>query len=176
MQNGTPYQIQLCVEPGTQHSPEFLKEQITDALDHMSIQSRWLRFASPINSLTDEQLDYLVDLDGKDRAAWCASISANDDERGIGLARYIKLKDENNVAEFALTLVDEFQGQGIGYVLLKQLLKTARNNHLKKLRGYVLPSNKHMLSLCQRFDASFYTDDASFVIVDIPITMNSGRK
>ncbi len=176
MKNDTPYQIQLCVESGTQHSPEFLKEQITDALDNMSIQSRWLRFASPINSLTDEQLDYLVDLDGKDRVAWCALIGTDDKERGIGLARYFKLQDKNNVAEFALTIVDEFQGQGIGYELLKQLLKTARNNHLEKLIGYVLPINKHMLSLCQHFDASFYTDDSSFVIVNIPVRASSTRK
>lgn len=170
MQNGMPYQIQLCVEPGTQHSPEFLKEQIVKAFDSLSVQTRWQRFASPINSLTDKQLDYLVDLDGKNKAAWCASIHIDGEEKGIGLARYVKLPDKGNVAEFALTLVDEFQGQGIGYELLKKLLETARDNHLEKLRGYVLSGNKHMLSLCQRFDASFHADDSSFVIAEIAVT------
>lgn len=170
MKNGTPYQIQLCVEPETQHSPECLKRQIANALDCMSSQSRWQRFASPINRLTDKQLDYLTNLDGKDRVAWCASICADDEERGIALARYVKLQDEKNVAEFAITVVDEFQGQCIGYELLQQLLKTARSNGLEILRGYVLSGNKHMLSLSRRFDASFHSEDSSFIIVDILVT------
>ena len=175
MKNGTPYQIGLCVEPGTQHTPEFLKSQIANAFDSLSSISRQQRFFSPIKSLSDKQLDFLTSLDGKDRVAWCASIYIDHhEERGIGLARYVRLADENKVAEFALTVVDEFQRQGIGYELLKKLVETARNNGLEILRGYVLLSNTPMLSLCRRFNASIHLEDSSLVRADIPVTDTCG--
>lgn len=176
MKDGTSYEIGLCVEPETQHTPEFLKVQITNAIDSMSSQSRQFRFASPMKILSDKQLDYLSNLDGIDRLAWCASIRTDNEERGIGLARYVKIEDEKNVAEYALAVVDEFQGQGIGYELLKKLIESAGINGLKILRGFILPSNMHMLSLCRRFDARFHSDDSFYVIADIPVTLESAPK
>lgn len=169
MENGTPYRIQACVEPGTQHTKEFLKSQIACAIEGMSGKSLRQRFASSVNKLSDKQLDYLTSLDGKDKVAWCASIGSNKAERGIGIARYVKLPNEENVAEFAVTVVDEFQRQGIGYELLKKLIELAGNNGIKILRGYVLSGNEHMLSLCRRFGANTYSEDWSFVIADIPV-------
>lgn len=168
MKNGQPYQVQLCIEPETQHTPEYLKCQIANALESMSSESRWQRFASPIRSLSDKQLDYLVSLDGKDKVAWCASIIETDNvERGIGLARYIKIEDKKKTAEFAITVVDEFQRQGVGSTLLKKLLESAKSNGFKILRGYILPSNNQMLSLAKQFGACFHSGDSTFVIADI---------
>jgi len=139
----------------------------------MSSQSRWQQFFSSIKRLSDKQLDFLTNIDGKNRVALCASIQKNDKERGIGLARYVKLTDENNVAEFAITVIDEFQRQGVGYELLKRLTETARANHLEMLRGYVLATNKDMLSLCKRFDATIRATDSCSVIINIPILKSS---
>lgn len=169
MKDGTPYTVQPCVEQGTAHTAEFLKTQIASALDKLSVQSRWQRFASPIARLTDAQLDYLTRLDGKDRVAWCAAVERDGDEHGIGLARYIRLADDPGVAEFAVTVVDEFQAQGIGYALLTKLKETARDNGLTALRGYVLPSNRHMLALCRRLGANISTPDSGFVTAEIAL-------
>jgi acetyltransferase len=166
LEDGTVCTIQLCVEPGSPHTPEFLKEQIIHALNSMSTRTRWLRFASS-GKLTDEQLNYLTRLDGKDRVAWCASIRKNGKETGIGLSRYIKLTDEEDVAEFAVTVVDEYQGQGIGSALFKKILESARHNNISRLRGYVLASNKPMLSLCKHFEATIRAEDSTFLIAEI---------
>ena len=63
MKNGTPYQVQQCIEPGTEHSAQFLRGQIVEGLAELSLESRWHRFANPIHKLTGDQLDILVDLD-----------------------------------------------------------------------------------------------------------------
>ena len=168
LDDGIVCSIQLCVEQDSQHTPEFLKEQIINAINCMSAKTRWLRFASSGN-LSDEQLDYLTDLDGKDRVAWCASITKNGKEVGIGLSRYIKLIDEENVAEFAITVVDEYQGRGIGSALFKKTIESARSNNISMLRGYILSSNMPMLSLSKRFGATFSTEDSTFLIAEIPI-------
>ena len=169
MKNGTPYRIQLCLEPEKEHTQAFLKDQIVNAMEAMSGQSRWQRFASPVDKLSDSQLDYLTDLDGKERVAWCASVMTKKGERGIGLARYVKLPGTDGVAEFAITVVDEFQGQGVGYQLLRRLIGTASENNLKILRGYIRVGNRAMLALCRRFAAHITSEDAGTVRADIPI-------
>lgn len=169
MNNGTPYRIQLCLEPERQHTQSFLKDQIVNAMEAMSGQSRWQRFASPVDKLSDSQLDYLTDLDGKERVAWCASVMTNKGERGIGLSRYMKLPEEEGVAEFAIAVVDEYQAQGIGYQLLKRLAGTAAENDLKILRGYILSGNRGMLVLCRRFAAHISVEGGGILRADIPL-------
>lgn len=167
MKNGTSYLIQLCVEPDTKHTSAFLKDQIATAFKSLSSHSRMTRFAAPINRLTNKQLDYLTDLDGKDRVAWCAYRIAEGKEIGLGLGRYMKLPKEEKVAEFAITVVDGYQGQGVGYQLLTKLIESAKDNGLHKLRGYVMKDNKPMLALCKHFDFNKEYLDGPFVILDI---------
>ena len=169
MKDGTPYSVQPCVEQGTAHTAEFLKTQIASALEKLSVQSRWQRFASPMARLTDAQLDYLTRLDGKDRVAWCATVERDGDEHGIGLARYVRLAHDPGVAEFAVTVVDEYQAQGIGYALMTKLKETARENGLTTLRGYVLPSNRRMLALCRRLGAGLGTPESGFITAEIAL-------
>jgi acetyltransferase len=135
----------------------------------MSRLSRQQRFAAPVVTLTDYQLDHLTRLDEKDRVAWCAFVQTEGEERGIGLARYVRLEEEENVAEFAITVVDEFQGQGIGFQLLNELIRTARSNSIETLRGYILPTNEAMLALCRRFEAETVREDASTIRADLRI-------
>ncbi|MCG7903916.1 MAG: GNAT family N-acetyltransferase [Candidatus Thiodiazotropha weberae] len=167
MNNGIQCRVQPCVEPNTRHTTEFLKKQIEIGFRHMSARSRFSRFAAALDHLTDQQLDYLTDLDGKDRVAWCASITREDEESGIGIARYINIPNEAKMAEFAITIVDDYQGQGVGYQLLNKLLETAKLNGFQILRGYVLMSNSAMLALCKRFESKKSSVDGPFVIVDI---------
>jgi acetyltransferase len=169
MKNGNPYRLSLCIEREGRHNPAYLREQISSGVERLSSQSRWQRFASPINKLSDRQLDYLTNLDGVDRVACCAYTQTDEGERGIGLARYVRLANENNIAEFAMTVVDEFQGQSIGYALLNKLIETAGDNSIQILRGMVLPSNRPMLSLCKRFNAKISQDD-SFLRADITVS------
>ena len=71
------------------------------------------------------------------------------------------------MAEFALTVIDEFQGQGIGRALLTRLIQTARDNGLSTLRGHVLSGNRIMLSLCRSFDAELCVDPPFSITADI---------
>ena len=169
MRDGTPFRVQLCVEPGTAHSPEFLRGHIAEAFTRLSSQSRWQRFAAPVHQLSDWQLDYLTDIDNCDRVAWCASVGQGESETGIGLARYIRLQDEPDVAEFALTVVDAYQGQGVGSQLMQKLVESARANGVRAMRGYVLRGNQRMFSISRRFGAVISTADASTAVVEIDV-------
>ena len=62
------------------------------------------------------ELAYLVDVDHKDHEA----IIAIDPSSGeaLGVARYIRSKDDAQVAEVAVTVADDWQRRGLGRALL----------------------------------------------------------
>lgn len=60
------------------------------------------------------------------------------------VARYYR-GPEGGLGEMALTIHDEFQGQGLGSGLFKRLCDLARSRGLKGFYGYVLASNFRML-------------------------------
>ena len=168
MKTGSPYEIHRCVDPAMHFTRQLLKEQIRQGMKCLSTESLWHRFAAPLHELSDEQLEYLTDLDGHDRVAWCAVTVEDGEYRGIGLSRYIRLPDKNDYAEFAVTVIDAFQGRGIGRALLEKLIESARENGIRRLRGYVLPGNKRMLDLCRHLQANVGRDDA-FMCVELPV-------
>jgi acetyltransferase len=58
---------------------------------------------------------------------------------------------ETREAEVALTVHDDFQGRGIGPLLLKLLIKTARENGFAALNAHVLRHNRAMPRLFQKW-------------------------
>ena len=53
-------------------------------------------------------------------------------------------------AEFALLVADDMQGHGLGTELLRRLIETGRDDDIRVIVGYVLPSNVAMLDMCSR--------------------------
>jgi RimJ/RimL family protein N-acetyltransferase len=164
--DGTPCRIGLCRLDGDCYDRESIKSEIGSALRRMSPRSRRLRFATPLSRLSDAQLDYLTDFDQRNRIAWCAFDATGSKDNGIGLARYIRLGDAADTAEFAVTIVDQYQRRGLGTVLLGRLIDSARENGIHVLRGYALPSNEGMLRLGARFHARLRRED-SFLRMDV---------
>jgi ribosomal protein S18 acetylase RimI-like enzyme len=87
----------------------------------------------------------------------------------VGIARYIIMDDEPEVAEFAVTVVDDYQGRGIGRLLLSRLADHARKAGLKTLRGYVRRDNAPMLALLDKIGARIRDGDSSVVTADIEL-------
>lgn len=173
LSDGTPYELHLCVEPGSPFTPQHLRQQLQQAVKHMSAQSRWQRFAAPVHKLSEQQLDHLTDLDGCDRLAWCAFTVGSRGSGGIGLARYVRLAHPGNVAEFAITVLDGFQGQGVGRTLLDQLIRSAREHGIATLRGYLTPGNRRMLRLCRHYQATV-SHEGGTVRADIATAPRTG--
>jgi GNAT superfamily N-acetyltransferase len=168
MKNGTAYAIHVCINEQLNVTPERLKQEIREAWKGLSDQSRWQRFASAMPELSDRQLDYLTDIDGHDRVAWCAALIERDDLRGIGVARYFRISETPQLAEFAVTVLDAFQGQGVGRQLMLHLIDSARANAIHTLRGHVLHSNKAMLALGRHLGGQALPIEGE-IQLDIPV-------
>lgn len=101
------------------------KELLADGFHRLSPESRYRRFFRSIDHLSDAQLRYLTEVDQKDHVAWVAVLPDEAKDRGAGVARWVRLADEPDAAEGAITVVDSLQGLGIGKTLLHLLAHVA---------------------------------------------------
>ncbi len=145
------------------------KQLLIDGFVRLSEESRYRRFGTPVRRLTDEQLRYLTEVDYVDHMAWVALDPGQPDHPGLGVARYVRLAAEREVAEAAVTVVDSHQGLGLGTILLGVLATSAVSNGIKVFRAYVLEENQAVLELLNSMGAYPGHDDGSMLRVDVPL-------
>jgi GNAT superfamily N-acetyltransferase len=135
--------------------------------DRLSPESRYRRFLSGIRELTGPALRYLTELDHHDHEAIIAV-----DERtgeGVGLARYVRDPRRPAVAELALTVTDDWQGRGVGTLLLDVLCARAREGGITHFTALMLTTNRTMRDLLERLGPVRIVDrDVSTVEVEVP--------
>lgn len=145
------------------------KERLARGLERLSAESRHLRFGTDIQHLTDKQLRYFTELDYDDHVAWGALDPEDAEHPGMGVARWIRLREDPEVAEVAIVVADDYQGRGLGTILLAALLHTARARGIRVFRNYVLEQNDEMLSLLGQLGAISNPIGGGMYEVDMPI-------
>src|SRR5258708_32273244 len=116
--------------------------------EHLSDRSRYMRFFSPKNTLSESELRYFLDVDHHEHEA-VAAIDVDTGE-GIGVARFIRDPEDRDVAEVSVAVVDDHQGPGLGAVLLGAIARRAREEGVRRFRATVLADNTRMLALIRR--------------------------
>jgi RimJ/RimL family protein N-acetyltransferase len=159
LRDGTPVLIRLLNQDD--------KEELEIGFEKLSTKSKYRRFFVPISSLSNSQLKYLTEIDNKNHLALCAYIVGQDGMFGIGVARYFRVEDEPETAEFALTIIDEFQSQGLGTELLNLLIQCACKNGIRKFIGYMLAENSSMLKILKHLGARIRREDGPIQRVDL---------
>ena len=117
-------------------------------MEHFGEASRYQRFMTPKRRLTVRELEYLTEIDHSEHEA----IGALDPGTGlgIGVARFIRERPGGPVAEAAVAVVDEWQGRGVGAVLLERLAARAAEVGVKEFSASLLTDNRAMLALFAR--------------------------
>ena len=117
----------------------------------MSERSRFLRFFTPLPTLTDEWVKRLSDLDHRTHRAWVAfdpdAAEVPPPGLGVGVARLIELSDDPTTAEAAIVVTDDYQGRGVGRLLLEIVAGTAAVSGYTTLVTEILRENTAMLAL-----------------------------
>ncbi len=75
------------------------------------------------------------------------------EERIVAVGRLSKMQDPR-IAEVALLVADEFQGQGLGSELLRILIDSARSQQITRITGEMLRDNTAMQRLLRKFGFS----------------------
>jgi RimJ/RimL family protein N-acetyltransferase len=145
------------------------RRRLRRGLDWLSPRSRELAFHLPVNDLTDEQLRYVTEIDHVDHVAWVALDPEDLEAPGMGIGRYVRLRHDPTVAEGAITVLDRYQGRGLGTVLLALLTSSARRNGISVFRNYVLADNEAMLGLFAELGATSQPLDRRVMEVDFEL-------
>ncbi len=160
LRDGTPVVIRP-IRPADRRALE-------EAFAQLSPRSRYLRFHTFIDSLSDAQLRYLTEVDHDRHVALVAAHADHPEGPGLGVARYVRLED-SDVAEAAVTVVDAYQGQGLGTLLLGALAQHALAHGVTTFRNYVLAENTGMLALFEDLGATKTSDGGGVYRVDLAL-------
>jgi RimJ/RimL family protein N-acetyltransferase len=112
---------------------------LADGFGRLSARSRWMRFMMAKPRLTAAELRYLTDVDHRDHEALGALDRSGG--RGVGIARYVRDAGDPQAAEIAVTVVDEWQGRGLGTVLLARLSDRARQEGIGRFTALAAADN-----------------------------------
>jgi len=111
----------------------------------LSDDSRYKRFLGPKPRLSPAEVTFLTDVDHYDHEALGALDLATGE--GVGVARYVRLREEPEVAEAAVAVVDAWQRRGVGHALLDRLCERATQNGVRRFTATLFASNRAMLAL-----------------------------
>ncbi len=146
LHDGTRVRVRR-VRPGDPRDKELLRA----GFERLSPASRYARFLAPKTSLSDDELRYLTDVDHEDHLAIGAVLDDDDDPArppvGLGIARFIRLRDRPDTAEAAIAVADDMQHKGLGKLLLWRLVAAATERGIERFRCEVLSSNAGMSAL-----------------------------
>lgn len=148
------------------------KALLLAGFERLSSGSRYARFLGVKSRLTDDELRYLTEVDGTDHFAVVAVLkSMLGHEEGVGIARFVRLKDRVDAAEPAITVVDEQQGKGLGSALLHRLVDAAWERDVRYFRCEVLAENTRVWELFPEIgpDVTMQPGDDGTVIVTFPL-------
>jgi RimJ/RimL family protein N-acetyltransferase len=145
------------------------RDRLAEGLRRLSPASRYLRFQRVVDELSDDQLTYLTDVDHHDHEAVVALDRGHPDHPGIGVARFIREPFEPTVAEAAITVADDYHGQGAGTLLLGALAARARAEGVATFRSYVLDGNTAMLEVFDHLGATRELETSGLWRVDLAV-------
>jgi GNAT superfamily N-acetyltransferase len=94
---------------------------------------------------------YLTDVDHRDHEA----LGALDHVRGggVGIARYVRDREDPYTAEIAVTVIDGWQGRGLGTELLARLSERACQEGIRRFTAAVAADNAPMTRLLRNLGA-----------------------
>jgi GNAT superfamily N-acetyltransferase len=130
------------------------KARLRAAFERLSPESRYRRFFAAKDHLSESELRYLTEVDYVTHFAWVALLKDDPDEPGIGVGRWVLSADEPEVAEAAVTVIDDYQNRGLGKALLALLVQSASEQGIRAFRASVLGDNVQMLGLLRDLGAT----------------------
>lgn len=155
-QDGTHFSIRSA---GASDEPA-----LRSMLHHTSEEDIHLRCFSIVKDFSEVMAKRFVSYDtGMDAAL--VALSKTDPKEIYGVAHFIRMAKSPNTAAFDVLVRCDFQGHGLGYALMKEMLQLARRGGIRFLEGYILYENVTMLQIVS--ELGFRTRDAAYGVVHV---------
>lgn len=145
------------------------KPYLVDGLRRLSERSRQFRFLWPKRVFTEEELRAFTEVDQTDHVALVAVDLSVLPGEPVGIARFIRLSHDSEMAEVAVAILDSHQGRGLGRLLFCQLAVRASDRGLHWLLGLVHADNLPMQQLFARSGGHVATRDGEVLEMRLPL-------
>lgn len=131
----------------------------------LSPQARRYRFQEQFSEPTEALVNRLVDVDHVNDEAFVALAQDSDAPRIVGVSRYAVGTDPLQ-CEIAVTVLDAWQGQGLGTLLMRKLIDAARERGIKRMVSLDFAENREMAHLAHHlgFDTVPDPEDRTQVV------------
>ncbi|MGO9112222.1 MAG: GNAT family N-acetyltransferase [Thermoguttaceae bacterium] len=116
-----------------------------DLLTNCSTQSRWFRFNYVFKQTTHEMASRYCYIDYDRELAIVAEVEEQGERKLIGIGRLVADVD-HQVAEYAVIVVDRWQGRGLGGLLTDYCLELAKKWGVKQVVAEIAKDNSRMLA------------------------------
>lgn len=125
------------------------KDDMLAAIGRTGTQSLQRRFFAVKRGFSETEIAFFMNIDFVNHAALVAL--AEEDGRSviIGGGRYVVIQPGR--AEIAFVVIDNYQSQGLGTLLMHHLSLVARRAGMKELVAEVLPENAAMRKVFEKF-------------------------
>ncbi len=142
------------------------KAALRRGFERLSEESRYSRFLAPMERLGPSMLAYLTEVDHHDHEALIAFDRSSGE--AVGVARYVRT--EGRGAEAAVTVLDDWQGRGLGTGLTSLLAERALEEGVDRFTALLLAENKEMIALLESLGHVAVTGRESGTLeVEVPL-------
>lgn len=165
---------ELTLRPVRSSDAALLGELFEDGL---SRAARYSRFHGAMGRLSAARLAWMADADFKRHAAFIITRCEDGLEHAVAEGRWVCTAVAPG-AEFALSVADAWQGQGLGRKLLAALVQAGRACGLSVLNGDVLPGNLAMQAVArsQHFGCTEHPEEAGLMRAALSLSAASAAR
>ncbi len=130
-------------------------DRLRAAHGRLSALTRYRRFMTAKPYLSAADATYLSVIDGCHHYALVATFAdrPETEEAIIAVARFVRSPENPAVAEFAIVVGDDWQGEGIGRELMGRLVDAAVSRGVRRFEATMLADNVAIQRLSERFAA-----------------------
>lgn len=114
----------------------------------LSPESRRMRFLGGVSESNEAMIHELTDLDYGHEMAFVALVQEAGKTLGIGVSRY-NLAADGKACECAVAVSDEWQGKGLGTLLMRHLIEIARQHGIRSMFSIDSANNSRMRNLAR---------------------------
>lgn len=151
------------------------RHQLSNSLKDLSHESIRNRFMGSKKEFSEKELEYLINIDGWNHYA----IGIEEREkpcRGVAIARLVRSSSDPKEAEIAVTIIDEYQKQGLGSLLIKMIGLAALERDLERLSFTFLPQNDAIVKLIHRLGPTYPMGHPDMDYVQLMMNMDSIKR
>lgn len=145
------------------------KVHFKSGIKRLSQQSTYYRFHSSQYELREPDLNYFTEVDQVNHVAIGVIDLDHPEKPGIGVGRFVRLKNDPSMAELAITVLDEYQRQGIGTILMNELHRLAADRGIRSFKIYLHTQRKKLVMWLIRLGARIKRISGEMAEIEMPV-------